>query len=111
MEITILKVVLAVIFALAVTGKLTGKTKSTFENAGIAPAVMYATAIAEIVFTIGLFTGYELLATLGLIAIIGGAIIALIRQKANRAHFMLPVITAFLLFALLGFILAKSTII
>jgi len=45
MEITIIKVVLAVIFASAVIGKLTGKTKSTFENAGFSPAVMYATAM------------------------------------------------------------------
>ena len=111
MEITIIKVVLAVIFALAVAGKLTGKTKSTFENAGFSPAVMYATAIAEIVFTIGLFTGYDLIAVLGLLGIIGGAFIALIRQKAKPAHYALPVITVFLLLALLDFILAKSTII
>jgi len=111
MEITIIKVVLAVIFTLAVVGKLTGKTKSTFENAGFSPAVMYATAIAEIVFTFGLFTRYELFAALGLLAIIGGAIMALVRQKAKPALFTLPVITAFLLLALIGFILAKSTLI
>lgn len=45
MEITIIKVVLALIFTIAVVGKLTGKTKSTFENAGFSPAVMYATAM------------------------------------------------------------------
>lgn len=111
MEITIIKVVLAVIFTSAVIGKLTGKTKSTFENAGLSPAVMYATAIAEIVFSVGMFTGYEFFATLGLLAIIGGAIFALIRQKSKPAHYALPVITAFLLLVLLGFKLAKSTII
>lgn len=112
MEITIIiKVVLVVIFTLAVIGKLTGKTKSTFENAGYSPAVMYATAIAEIVFTVGLFTGYELFAALGLLAVIGGAFMALKRQKAKPVHYALPVITALLLLALLVFILAKSTII
>ncbi|MBK8984245.1 MAG: DoxX family protein [Ignavibacteria bacterium] len=107
MEITIIiKVVLALIFTLAVIGKLTGKTKSTFENAGFSPAVMYATAVAEIVFTVGLFTRYELFAALGLLAVIGGAIYALLRQKATPAHYALPVITVILLLALLGFILA-----
>lgn len=111
MEVTIIKVVLAVIFALAVAGKLTGKTKSTFENAGFSPAVMYATAIAEIIFTVGLFTRYELFAALGLLAVIGGAVTALLRQKAKPAHYALPLITVFLLLALLGLLLTKSTII
>lgn len=111
MEITIIKVVLAVIFTLAVIGKLTGKTKSTFVNAGFSPVVMYATAIAEIFFIIGLFTGYELFATLGLLAIIGGALFALFRQKTTPVHYTLPFITITLLLVLLGFILAKSTII
>jgi len=86
MEITIIKIVLAAIFALAVAGKLTGKTRSTFENAGFSPAVLYATAFSEIVFTIGLFTGYELFSALGLLAIIGGAFISLILQKAKSCR-------------------------
>lgn len=111
MEITIIKVVLAVVFTLAVAGKLTGKTRSTFENAGLSPAVMDATAFGEIVFIIGLFTGFESIATLGLMGIIGGALISLLRQKAAPSHFALPIVTALLLLSLLGFILAKSTII
>jgi hypothetical protein len=47
MEATIIKIVLAVIFGLSVVGKLTGKTKSTFENAGYGSGMMYAIAIAE----------------------------------------------------------------
>jgi len=104
--IIIIKVVLAVIFTLAVIVKLTGKTKSTFENSGLKPALMYATAAAEIVFTVGLFTRYELFAALGLLAIIGGAVFALISQKVTPVHYALPIITTVLLLALLGFILA-----
>ena len=37
MEVIIIKIVLAVIFTLSVIGKLAGKTKSTFENAGYQP--------------------------------------------------------------------------
>ncbi len=111
MEITIIKIVLAVTFTSAVAGKLTGKTKSTFENAGFSPVLMYSIAIAEIVFTVGLFTRYELFAAFGLLAIICGALFALIRQKAKQSHYALPVVTALLLLAMIGFILAKSTII
>jgi uncharacterized membrane protein YphA (DoxX/SURF4 family) len=101
MEITILKIVLAIIFTLSVIGKLTGKTKSTFENAGYSPKVMYATGIAEIILTIGLFTKYELFSTVGLLAIIGGAVFTLIRQRVKPAKYTLASITAVLLIALL----------
>ena len=101
MEVTIVKVVLAIIFVLSVVGKLTGKTKSTFENAGYSPTVMYATAIAEIVLTIGLFTRYELFATLGLLLIIGGAVFTLFNQKVKPSKYMLALIAAALLSALL----------
>jgi len=101
MEATIIKIVLAAIFTLSVVGKLTGKTKSTFENAGYGPQLMYAIAIAEIIFTIGLFTKYNLLATVGLLAIMGGAVFTLFRQKVKLAKYSLPLITVILLIALL----------
>lgn len=105
----IIKIVLAVIFALSVAGKITGKTKSTFENAGYSPIVMYATAIAEILFTIGLFTRYEMFSAVGLLGIMGGAVFTLIRQKTNASHFVLPLATAVLLIALLTIHISNST--
>ncbi|MGZ8551125.1 MAG: DoxX family protein, partial [Chitinophagaceae bacterium] len=108
MEVIIIKIVLAVIFTLSVVGKLTGKTKSTFENAGYSPIVMYATAIAEIIFTVGLFTRYELFATLGLLAIMGGAVLTLFRQKVKPAKYTLPLVTVVLLIALLILQISKS---
>jgi nicotinamide riboside transporter PnuC len=100
MEVTIIKIVLAVIFTLSVAGKLTGKTKSTFENAGYSPIVMYATTIAEIILTVGLFTRFEMISIVGLLAIIGGAIVTLFRQKAKPSNYSLALITAALLIAL-----------
>jgi hypothetical protein len=108
MEMTIIKIVLAVIFTLSVVGKLTGKTKSTFENAGYSPIILYATAIAEIIFTVGLFTRYELFSTIGLLAIIGGAIFTLFRQKFKPAKYTLALISAVLLIALLAIQISKS---
>ena len=105
---TIIKIVLAIIFSLSVVGKLTGKTKSTFENAGYGPIVMYAIAIAEIIFTVGLFTRYELLSTVGLLGIMGGAIFTLFRQKVKPAKYALPSITAILLCILLVLQISKS---
>ena len=101
MEATIIRIVLAVIFTLSVVGKLTGKTKSTFENAGYSSKLMYATAIAEILFTVGLFTRYELFSTVGLLAIIGGAVFTLFRQRVKPAKYTLALIAAVLLIALL----------
>src|SRR4026208_92595 len=109
MEVTVIKIVLAVIFTLQVVGKQTGKTKSTFENAGYSPIVMYATAIAEIIFTVGLFTRYELFSTVGLLAIIGGAVFTLFRQKVMPAKYSLALIAAVLLIALLVLQISKSS--
>ena len=108
MEATIIKIVLAVIFTLSVVGKLTGKTKSTFENAGYSPIIMYATAIAEIIFTICLFTRYELFSTVGLLGIIAGAVFTLFRQRVKPAKYTLALVTAVLLIALLVLQISKS---
>lgn len=94
MEVIIIKIVLAVIFTLSVVGKLTGKTKSTFENAGYRPEVMYATAIAEIIFTIGLFTRYELFSTISLMMIIAGAVFTLFSQRVKSTKYALALIVS-----------------
>ena len=101
MEVTIIKIVLALIFTLSVVAKLTGKTKSTFENAGYNPLIMYSIAIVEIIFTIGLFTRYELFAAVGLLGIMGGAVFTLIRHKVKFSKFTLALVTAGLLITLL----------
>ena len=110
MEEAIIKISITLIFTLSVIGKLTGKTKSTFENAGYSPAIMYATAIAEIIFTIVLFTKYELFATIGLLGIMGGAILTLFRQKVKPVKYTLALIAVILLLALLGLQLSNSAI-
>ncbi len=109
MEATIIKIALAIIFTLSVVGKLTGKTKSTFENAGYTPIVMYITAIAEIIFTIGLFTKYELFSTIGLLAIIGGAVFTLFRQRVKTSKYTLALTAAGLLIALLVLQISASS--
>lgn len=109
MEVTIIKIVLAAIFTLSVVGKLTGKTKSTFENAGYSLNVMYATAIAEIIFTVGLFTKYELFSTVGLLAIIGGAVFTLFRQRDKPSKYASALIAAVLLIASLVLQISESS--
>lgn len=101
MGVIIIKIVLVAIFTLSVMAKLTGKTKSTFEDAGYSPIVMYGIAIAEIIFAAGLFTRYELFSTVGLLAIMGGAVFTLFRQKAEPAKYTFALITAVLLIVLL----------
>ena len=110
METTIIKIVLAAIFTLSVAGKLTGKTKSTFEDVGYSLKVMYATAIAEILFVVGLFTRYELFATVGLLAIMGGAVFTLFRQRVKPVKYTLALITSVLLIALLVLQISQSSL-
>lgn len=103
MEIIYLKIGLAIIFALSVIGKFTGKTKSTFKNAGYGKEIMYATGIAEIILTVLLFTQFESLGAFGLLAIIGGAIFTLFSQKAKPVKYSLAIIAAILLIVLIRF--------
>jgi len=109
MEATIIKIILASIFTLSVAGKLTGKTKSTFENAGYGLNVMYATAIAEIILTVGLFTRYELISTVGLLGVMGGAVFTLFRQRVRPAKYTLALITAAFLVVLLVLQISKTS--
>ena len=107
MGIDIIKAVLTFIFGLSVLGKLTGKTKSVFEKAGYGAGLMYATAIAESLLTAALFTKYDLLATIGLLVILGGAVFTLIRLKVKPAKYIMALVTAILLLILLGLQLSR----
>ena len=111
METTIIKAFLAVIFGLAAFGKMTGKTKLVFEQAGYAAGVMYATGFAEFILAVALFSKYELLATIGLLIIMGGALFTLIRLKEKSSRYILPIVTIILLLLLLGLQFPKSTFI
>lgn len=102
MEINIIKAALALIFGLSVLGKVTGKTKLVFEKSGYSTGIMYVTAMAEIILTVGLFTKYELYASVSLLAIIGGAVFTLIRLKVKPAKYIMALVTAILLLVLLG---------
>lgn len=96
----ILKSLIAALFGLAILGKLTGKTKSTFDKAGYSPFFMYGLALAELVGVIGLFTQFEFYAIIGLIAIMLGAIFTLFRQNAQPKQYILALIATGLLVAL-----------
>ncbi|MEX1241555.1 MAG: DoxX family protein [Cyclobacteriaceae bacterium] len=97
----IIKVILAIIFGMAAFAKLSGKTKDVFESSGYGLPFMYATAFAEVLFTIGLFTQYDLWAAIGLVAIILGAIVTLIRQRVTPEKYAMGVLSLVLLSALL----------
>ena len=97
----IIKIALATIFGLAALAKLSGKTKVTFENSGYSHAFMYATAFAEVLFSVGLFTQYDLWAEIGLLTIIVGAIVTLIHQHVGPAKYGLAVLSLVLLLGLL----------
>ena len=105
MNIIYVKIGLAIIFTSAAIGKLTGKTKSTFEKGGYSHELMYTTAFAEILLTVMLFTRYELFAAVGLFAIIGGAFFTLIRQRAKPAKYIMAIIAVILLSVLLCFLI------
>jgi hypothetical protein len=97
----IIKIVLAIIFALAVVAKLSNKSKDVFEKSGYGLAFMYAIAFAQIVFAIGLFTRYDLWAAIGLFVIMVGAFVTLIRQHVAPANYILAVLSLVLLTSLL----------
>ncbi|NJO25505.1 MAG: hypothetical protein HC867_06695 [Bacteroidia bacterium] len=111
MEITIIKAVLAVIFASAFFVKIKGKSKLVFEQAGYAMEVMYAIGVAELILAVALFTKYELLATIGLLGIMGGALFTLIKLKEKPSHYILSIVTITLLLVLLWLQLSTSGII
>jgi len=96
----IIKIVLAVIFGLAALVKFSGKTKDTFEKSGYGVRFMYAIAFAEVFFAVGLFSRYELLSVIGMLAIICGAIITLVKQHVPPANYAMAFLTLVLLVTL-----------
>lgn len=111
MEIIVIKIVVAIIFGLAFLGKVTGKTKIVFVQAGYATGLMYATGFAELLLTVMLFTKYDVFATIGLLFIIGGALFTLIKLKEKPSHYVLTIVTIILLLALLWLQLSTSDLI
>jgi hypothetical protein len=96
-----LKGITAALFGLAVLGKLSGKTKSTFDKAGYSALFMYAVAAAEIILIAGLFTPFELYAVLGLLGILAGAVVTLFRQNAAALKYTIVGLSAIPLIVLL----------
>lgn len=97
----IIKIVLAIIFGLAVIAKLSGKTKDVFKKSGYGLPFMYATALTELVFAIGLFTQYYLWAAIGLFAIVLGALATLVRQRVAPVKYLMAVLSLVLLTSLI----------
>ena len=97
----IIKIALAIIFALAVIAKLSGKSKDVFEKSGYGLGFMYAIASAQIVLIIGLFTPYDLWAAIGLFAIMVGAVVTLMQQRVPPAKYLMAALSMVLLAALL----------
>lgn len=91
---------IAGIFGLAILGKLTGKTKATFDNAGYSHYFMYGLALVELVLTMGLFTHYALYSIIGLLVIMLGAILTLFQQKAKPQQYILSIVAISLLLTL-----------
>jgi lysylphosphatidylglycerol synthetase-like protein (DUF2156 family) len=85
------------IFCLAILGKLTGKTKATFEKAGYSYYFMYGLAVVELVLTVGLFSQYDLYSIIGLLIIMLGAVFTLFRQNAKPQHYILSIVAISLL--------------
>lgn len=99
----ILKYIIAAIFGLAIFAKLTGKTRPTFDKAGYSPYFMYGIALAELVLSIGLFTPFAFYATIGLLLLMLGALLTLMRQKAKLNEYILTIVTTGLLLTLFWF--------
>ena len=97
----IIKIILVVIFGLAVFVKISGKTKSTFEKSKLGLPFMYFVAFAEALFTVGLFTQLELWAITGLIVILIGAIVILFQQRESISKYGMALISLILLLILL----------
>jgi hypothetical protein len=100
MELTI-KIALAIIFGLAALAKFLGKTKDTFQKSGYSLRFMHAVAVAELVLAAGLFTQYDVWAATGLLLVIIGAIVTLVRMQVAYAKYGMAVLSLILLYVLL----------
>lgn len=96
----IIKIALAIIFALAAFVKFAGKSKEGFQKLPFGLPLMYVTACAEIVFAAGLFTPYDFWAIIGLLAIIIGAIGSLVMERVKLPKYGMAFLTLILLVTL-----------
>jgi hypothetical protein len=96
----VIKIALTVIFGLAALAKFVGKMKDTFQESQYGLRLMYAVAFAEILFSVGLFTQHDLLAIVGLLTIIFGALVTLIRHHMAVAKYGMAFLALVLLIAL-----------
>lgn len=96
-----LKIIIALVFGLACVAKLTGRTKDVFIKAGYSVEFMYTIAALQCIMVINLFTEFEVAATAGLLIIMIGAVVTLLRQHAQPSKHYLAVSSIALLVALL----------
>jgi hypothetical protein len=88
------KLVVTLIFAGAVVGKLSGKTAAQWERWGYARWMMYATAVSELIGVSLLWApAYPLAGACLLGLILLGAIGTLLRHHERLAHVALPLVT------------------
>lgn len=99
----ILRILISLIFGLAILGKLSGKLKTQYQEWKYGTRFMYALAIVETIGLIGLFTKYYQYAAYLLLAIMAGAFFTLIKNKENWKAYFLPLLATILLGAFLLF--------
>jgi hypothetical protein len=92
--VLILKALVAVVFALAVIQKLTGKVAPSWERWGFSRRAMYATASAEIVgLVLFAWPGLEAIGAAALTLVLFGALVTLARHREGAAHMAVPALT------------------
>ena len=92
---------LVAIFSLAILGKLSGKLKPKYLEWGYGIPFMYALSVAELIGLIGLFTRYNQYAAYFLLAIMGGALFTLLKNRESWKAYLLMLLATVLLGLLL----------
>ena len=95
----IIKIGIAIIFALAVIAKLSGKLKSEYEEWNLGANFMYGLAAVETICIIGLFTPYEHLSSYIMLMIMIGALFTLISKREPLKRLVTALIASGLLIA------------
>jgi len=94
---------LALLFGLAILGKLSGKLKEQYHQWNYGTGFMYGLAGIESIGLAGLFTKYYEYAAYLLLAIMLGAFFTIIKNKENWKAYLLPLLATILLSLLLYF--------
>ena len=102
-NLQILLGILALIFGLAILGKLSGKLKEQYHKWNYGTGFMYGLAAVESIGLAGLFTKYYEYAAYLLLAIMLGAFFTIIKNKENWKAYLLPLLATILLGLLLYF--------